>query len=87
MKFVFKELGEKKISKTVEIDIPLGFGFQSLGFDSVMDFIVSEAAPHFPNEKKKLEAVGVDGQPDHFAYKYVIVYGGIHQRGKVEILS
>lgn len=87
MKYVFKDIGHKKINKTVELVIPPGTGYQALGFDSVLDFLVCEAAPHFQGEKKKLEAVAVDGMPDMVATRYVIVYGGIHNVGSVSLHS
>lgn len=85
MKFVFKDLGEKKISKTVELIIPPGTGFQTMGFVDVMDFMVCEAAPYFPDDEKLLEAVACDGLPELLASRYVMVYNGIHQRGTVDI--
>lgn len=85
MKFVFKDIGDKKINKTVEIVIAPGTGYQTLGFDSVLDFIVHEASPYFQEGEKKIEAVAIDGQPELLAAKYIIVYKGIHASGSVDL--
>ncbi len=85
MKFVFAELGEKKISKTVDLQLPPGQSFQSIGFESVLDFMIAEAEPHIPDDNKRVECVPTDGQPDLMSAHYVIVHNGIHGVGNVHI--
>lgn len=85
MKLIFKNLGQHKVSKTVEIgNGTVNTSFFELGFDNVMDFIVAEARPHVP-EEGALEAVPTDGFPPLLSYQYVIVYDGIRGVGSVTI--
>ena len=86
MKFVFQDLGPKKISKTVEVVLSPIQSFYDMGFDHQVDFIIREASVHFPGDEKRIEAVAIDGLPELMAHNYVIVWKGSWQKGRVSVL-
>lgn len=87
MRFEFKELGSKKVTKTVVIALPLGESFYSIGFDSVLEFMISEVAAYMPEKEKKIECVPIDGYPSLMSGKYVVVYNGLRAVGSVSIFE
>ena len=86
MKFLFSEIGPKKMSKTVEVTLQPLQTFYDIGFDHQLDFIEAEVSPHFVGYDKEVEAVPVDGLPELVSHNYVIVYNGIKQMGRVQVL-
>jgi hypothetical protein len=70
MKVVFKDLGMKKFTKTV--DTP-----NVIGFEDLLDFLRREATPYMP-EKGALEIVPTDGLIEFAANQFVVVHHDIN---------
>lgn len=66
MKIVFRDIGQKKFSKIVEVT-------NIIGFYDIKEFCAMEIDPHMP-EQGEFEMVPTDGLPDLMANQYVVVH-------------
>ena len=66
MKLVFKDLGERKFCKIVEIT-------SIVGFLDIKEFMAIEIEPHMPDDGF-FEMVPTDGLPDLMSNQYVVVH-------------